>query len=148
MRIVGIYYQSQSTDYSGFIWIWLLMGLIAAAIGSRKGRGFTSFLVGVLLGPIGILLAIIAKPNEKKVAQEQEKRHREAGQVRCGACYSWIDPRATICPKCRTARASTSQASAAAGWYDAPDEPGRIRFWDGTAWTDQYEAAVEPGEAT
>lgn len=24
------------------------------------------------------------------------------------------------------------------GWYDAPDRPGQLRYWNGTSWTDQY----------
>jgi Domain of unknown function (DUF4282)/Protein of unknown function (DUF2510) len=27
---------------------------------------------------------------------------------------------------------------AAAGWYDAPDDPTRQRYWDGTSWTGHY----------
>jgi hypothetical protein len=28
--------------------------------------------------------------------------------------------------------------NAPAAWYPAPDDPGRVRYWDGIAWTDQY----------
>jgi len=31
-----------------------------------------------------------------------------------------------------------------AGWYAAPDKPGVLRFWDGTAWTDQEKPAPGP----
>lgn len=24
------------------------------------------------------------------------------------------------------------------GWYDAPDDPSRWRYWDGSRWTDEY----------
>ena len=24
------------------------------------------------------------------------------------------------------------------GWYEAPDDPSRLRYWDGSRWTDDY----------
>jgi uncharacterized protein DUF2510 len=24
------------------------------------------------------------------------------------------------------------------GWYEAPDDPSRLRYWDGSRWTDEY----------
>src|SRR5690242_7591712 len=31
-----------------------------------------------------------------------------------------------------------------AGWYPDPQDASRGRFWDGTAWTDQYHHAGQP----
>jgi len=33
---------------------------------------------------------------------------------------------------------STAPASRPAGWLDAPDDPSRLRYWDGSAWTEHY----------
>jgi len=33
---------------------------------------------------------------------------------------------------------AVAPASRPAGWLDAPDDPSRLRYWDGTAWTDHY----------
>lgn len=42
--------------------IWLLCGLVAMGIGREKGRGMLdSFMFGVVLGPLGILLVAILK---------------------------------------------------------------------------------------
>ena len=33
-----------------------------------------------------------------------------------------------------------------AAWYDDPTDPARLRYWDGTAWTENY--APKPGAPT
>jgi len=35
------------------------------------------------------------------------------------------------------------QGNPQAGWYDDPEQPGTLRWWDGTAWTDHRQAAPE-----
>ncbi|MBM3327682.1 MAG: hypothetical protein FJY65_12080 [Calditrichaeota bacterium] len=59
----------------GFI-VWLLCGFIAAAIANNKGDSvFAAFFVGVILGPFGILVAILS------------------GGKRCPRCMSRIHKR-------------------------------------------------------
>ena len=33
---------------------------------------------------------------------------------------------------------ASSVASTPAGWFDAPGDPTQYRYWDGSAWTEQY----------
>jgi hypothetical protein len=33
---------------------------------------------------------------------------------------------------------AVSPAPRPAGWLDAPDDPSRLRYWDGNAWTEHY----------
>lgn len=47
------------------IGIWVLCGFIAMAVGREKGRGLAdSFMFGVVLGPLGVLLVAILKAPE------------------------------------------------------------------------------------
>ena len=39
---------------------WIVCGCIAAAIGSKKGEGVAGFFIGLLLGPLGIVFALIS----------------------------------------------------------------------------------------
>ena len=46
-----------------FVVVWLVCGAIGAAIMSGKGRsGVGGFALGVLLGPIGLIIALLLSP--------------------------------------------------------------------------------------
>lgn len=78
--------------------IWLLCGIVAAMIGSSKGEGCGAFVLGLLLGPFGILIAIFSKGNQKD----------------CPHCAKRIPNKATVCPFCQsslTRGSPTSQQS-------------------------------------
>ena len=64
---------------------WVICGIVAAVIGSRKGAGGVSFLLGLLLGPLGIIISIVIKGN----------------RIQCPSCREYIDPAALKCPKCQ-----------------------------------------------
>jgi hypothetical protein len=68
--------------------IWLLCGIGAAMIGARKGEGCAGFVLGILLGPFGILFALLSKGN----------------RVPCPHCRELMHKDATICPHCREHR--------------------------------------------
>ena len=65
--------------------IWLICGIIAAIIGQKKGEGCAAFILGVLLGPIGILATVASKGNRKE----------------CPNCKEMINKKATVCPHCQ-----------------------------------------------
>lgn len=69
-----------------FVVIWFICGIIAAAIGSSKGEGFVGFIIGFILGPLGIIAAILSSGNRK----------------RCPYCKEFINRKATKCPKCQS----------------------------------------------
>ncbi len=69
---------------------WLLCAIVATVLGAQKNAALTSFVAGLLFGPLGILVVVISAGNTK----------------RCPACRKNVDPKATICPYCRTAQAN------------------------------------------
>lgn len=102
------------------VWLWIAVfcGLIAAAIGNRKGIAGKAFLVGLLLGPIGVALAALDSGNPRHAAELEARQHIDAGEKQCPACYGWIDIRATKCPHCQSDLTAPLEAADA-----DPNEP-------------------------
>ena len=75
-------------------------GLVAGGLGNRVNKSGTYFLVGFLLGPIGLLIILAIR------SKDVEKFER-VGKIECGACFSLIDQRASICPQCGAQRTPT-----------------------------------------
>ena len=80
--------------------IWLVCGVIAGYIGERKGEGALSFVAGFLFGPFGMIAALLSKGN----------------LVECPHCRSWIDPKASACPRCGRDVPETVQVVASGTW--------------------------------
>lgn len=68
-----------------FLVLWLACGVIAAMIGSRKGEGCGGFIVGILLGPFGIVAALMSSGNRRA----------------CPHCREMIHKQASVCPRCQ-----------------------------------------------
>ena len=54
-------------------------------IGARKGAGFSGFVIGILLGPIGVIIILLSKGNQKK----------------CPFCVELVNEKAVVCPHCQ-----------------------------------------------
>lgn len=77
--------------------LWLICGGVAAMIASSKGgSGGLGFLVGVLLGPFGIIIAFFMG-SENKLA---EKQVAAGAKKKCPRCAELVQADAQVCRHC------------------------------------------------
>ena len=77
---------------------WMLCGVVAAVVASNKGNsGVTWFFVGVLLGPIGLILSLVVSGDPAVV---EGKKIEGGGYQRCEKCAELIRSEATKCRFC------------------------------------------------
>lgn len=81
-------------DFPTLVAFWLVCGVVGGVIGNTKDAGVSGFLLGALLGPLGVLAAFAVD-----------------GRPQCEKCRTRIDPKATICPQCRTERSASLEES-------------------------------------
>lgn len=81
-----------------YLTIWLCFGLLAALIYKNKGRDLLGgFLLGVLLGPIGVLLAALSNPDPKII---EARRLATGTQKKCPRCAELVQADALVCKHC------------------------------------------------
>lgn len=75
-------------DAGTIILFWLVCGLLAGSINHGKGHSFAAgFVLGVLLGPVGVILAALSNKVDPATAI-------------CPYCKEHIIPGALICKHC------------------------------------------------
>ena len=76
----------------------LLSGYAGMTIWARKGgKPGGGFLVGALLGVLGVFILAVAKPRQKEI----DSAARSAGLVRCPHCAELIHQQAHVCRYCQ-----------------------------------------------
>jgi len=78
--------------------IWIVCGVIGGMILSNKGRsGCGGFALGFLLGPFGIIIALVMGTDHK----ELENRSLSGGEMRkCPSCAELVRAEAAKCRFC------------------------------------------------
>jgi hypothetical protein len=72
--------------------VWLLSGLAAALIWSSKGGSVgAGFLIGLVLGALGLIVVLVATPSGRQSAWRRE----------CPHCKEPMRRDASVCPHCR-----------------------------------------------
>jgi uncharacterized membrane protein len=76
---------------------WVLCGAIAAAIASSKGgSGVAAFFVGLLLGPIGIVIACFMGDSQRRAEMDAAQGSRK----KCPQCAEYVMAEARVCRFC------------------------------------------------
>jgi hypothetical protein len=94
--------------------LWLFFGVVSAAIATARGRsGFGWFLLGILLGPFALAVALL--PTAEAGRQEEARRRGVApGWRKCPFCAEVVREEATVCRYCqRELRPNAASAGAA-----------------------------------
>jgi Na+/melibiose symporter-like transporter len=76
----------------------LLFGIVCAAVAANKGRSqFGWFLVGVLLGIFGLILALVVSKNQKVIDKEMVDKDE---MKKCPHCAEVVKADAKTCRYC------------------------------------------------
>ncbi|WP_420386241.1 zinc ribbon domain-containing protein [Roseivirga sp.] len=73
-----------------YLILWFICGVVASLITRSRGRSeIGGFFLGALLGPLGIIVALVVPKDPSKL-----------GYTECPYCAEYIKPNARVCKHC------------------------------------------------
>lgn len=83
---------------AGMIVVWIACGIAAGAVASNKGRSVGGWtFIGVLLGPVGVLLALVVAPNQSAM---ETSAIASGASRQCPYCAEIVRSQAVVCKHC------------------------------------------------
>lgn len=79
---------------------WLACAAIGAACGRSRGRETAGFWLGLLLGPLGCVIALFLPGNTVTESSTPSRARPDPYVKRCGMCGKITELRARTCPDC------------------------------------------------
>ena len=88
-------------NYVLIIFVCLVCAFIAAAIGERKGQRSVGFALGLFLGPIGVVIALLLTDSRGQICRlcNKSSPRNTSFCAHCGA--SFLDDVTVECPFCK-----------------------------------------------
>lgn len=81
-----------------FVVIMIIIGVITAMVASNKGRdGLSWFFVGLLFGPLGLIISLVVSSNDEVIEQTLIS---SGASKKCPYCAELVKKEALICKHC------------------------------------------------
>jgi hypothetical protein len=120
----------------------VICAVIGAVVGQPRGHGGDGFALGLLLGPVGVIIVAVMTPTPQAAAIQQQRVNQAmqsvgAGTRACPWCAEQIQPAALVCRHCNrdVSVLLAPSAGTPASWLVDPSGRYPDRWWGGSDWT-------------